>query len=115
MKKPRLDRGPKLNRPIAQPQTMISNGVRQEARTGAGRRPPAVIVIQIPRCLVSALEGPTGTLQGVNAPALKSQSAASKNFAPQCSPANQGEHSRRFDQRASGEPPKGVLYWICSI
>jgi hypothetical protein len=32
-KKPRLDRGPKLNRAIAQPQMMITSGVRQPGVT----------------------------------------------------------------------------------
>src|SRR5207302_5605117 len=41
MKKPQLDLGPKLNRPMAQPQAMITRGVRQVERPEAGRRPPA--------------------------------------------------------------------------
>src|SRR4051794_39880730 len=49
MKKPRLERGPKLNRAIAQPQTMITSGVRQLAAAGNRRRSPSVAVIQVPR------------------------------------------------------------------
>src|SRR5215210_5548298 len=46
MKKPRLERGPKLNRAIAQPQTTITSGVRQLAAAGNRRRSPSVAVIQ---------------------------------------------------------------------
>jgi hypothetical protein len=37
MKKPRLERGPKLNSAIAQPQMMITSGVRQLLAPEAGR------------------------------------------------------------------------------
>jgi hypothetical protein len=48
MKKPKLDRGPKLNRAIAQPQTMMTSGVRQVAAPEDGRKSPAVTAIWIP-------------------------------------------------------------------
>jgi hypothetical protein len=41
MKKPKLDLGPKLNRAMAQPQAMITRGVRQVERPEAEGRPPA--------------------------------------------------------------------------
>jgi hypothetical protein len=41
MKKPTLDRGPKLNRAIAHPQMMMTSGVRQVALE-AGRMMSAV-------------------------------------------------------------------------
>src|SRR6478609_6816385 len=44
MKKPRLDRGPKPNSAIAQPQMMITSGVRHV--TEAGRRSSAVTAMR---------------------------------------------------------------------
>jgi hypothetical protein len=67
MKKPRLDRGPKLSSAIAQPQMMITSGVRQLLTPGAGRRSPATDVMQFPRLLASDTGGRANTLQGVNA------------------------------------------------
>src|SRR3979411_3067907 len=46
MKKPRLDLGPKLNSAIAQPQMMITSGVRQVVAAGNGRESPAVAVMK---------------------------------------------------------------------
>ena len=45
-KKPRLERGPKLNNPIAQPQMMITSGVRQLGAAGDRRRAPSVAAMQ---------------------------------------------------------------------
>ena len=42
MKKPRLERGPKLSMPIAHPQMMITSGVRQLPRPEDGRSSPVV-------------------------------------------------------------------------
>jgi hypothetical protein len=42
-------------------------------------------------------EGLTGTLQGVNAPASKSQSRMPEKLVSQCSLANQGEQPWQFD------------------
>src|SRR3982074_2177139 len=50
MKNPRLDRGPKLKRGVAQPQTMTTSGVRQLPMPGARRRSLETDVMQIPRC-----------------------------------------------------------------
>src|SRR3977135_3755813 len=72
-KKPRLDRGPKLNRAITQPQRMITSGVGQLTAPEAARSSPAVAVIQIPRWLVPNPGNRTGTLQGVNAYACNRQ------------------------------------------
>src|ERR1700730_4341022 len=46
MKKPRLDRGPKLSSAIAQPQTMITSGVRQVLAAGNRRRSPSATAMQ---------------------------------------------------------------------
>jgi len=54
MKKPTLDRGPKLNSAIAQPQMMITSGVRHVPKPGLGRSSLAVADMQIPRGLTSA-------------------------------------------------------------
>jgi hypothetical protein len=51
MKKPTLDLGPKLNRAIMQPQTMITSGVRQVVAEANGRSSPSVAAMQIPRWL----------------------------------------------------------------
>jgi hypothetical protein len=66
MKKPTLDRGPKLNSAIAQPQTMITIGVRQPM-PGDGRSSPAAVVMQFPDGWRRSPGGPANTLQGVNA------------------------------------------------
>ena len=47
MKKPKLDRGPKLRRAIAQPQTMMTSGVRQVVPE-AGRTSSAIAAIYFP-------------------------------------------------------------------
>jgi hypothetical protein len=47
-KKPRLDRGPKLNSAMAQPQTMMTSGVRHVAAPENGRRSPVVTAIYFP-------------------------------------------------------------------
>jgi hypothetical protein len=59
---------------------------------------------------VPALEGPTGTLQGVNAPALKSQSTASKNASRNAALQIKASTPDDLTNPASGEPSKGVLY-----
>ena len=43
MKKPTLERGPKLNSAIAQPQAMMTSGVRQMERLETASSLPAVI------------------------------------------------------------------------
>jgi hypothetical protein len=48
MKKPRLERGPKLNSAIAHPQMMITIGVRQLETPEDGRRSPDVTAICFP-------------------------------------------------------------------
>src|SRR5229473_6180442 len=60
MKKPKLDRGPKLNSAIAQPQIMITSGVRQ--LPADGRRLAKVAAMQIPRWLAKR---PTERSQGL--------------------------------------------------
>src|ERR1035438_6334949 len=51
MKKPKVDLGPKLNSAMAQPQTMMTTGVRQFERLEAGRRSStAVVDMRIPNC-----------------------------------------------------------------
>jgi hypothetical protein len=55
MKKPAVARGPKLNSAIAQPQTMITSGVRQLEEGRAGQRSPVVVDMQIPQFVVSRL------------------------------------------------------------
>src|SRR6266705_5010050 len=52
-KKPRLDRGPKLNSAIAQPQTMRTSGVRQLPTPGSVRKLSVVTAMPFPLCLVS--------------------------------------------------------------
>jgi hypothetical protein len=47
MKKPRLDLGPKLNKAMAQPQTMMIRGVRQVPTREAELRSPSVAGIRI--------------------------------------------------------------------
>jgi hypothetical protein len=56
MKKPSAERGPKLNIPIAQPQAMMMNGVRQLETLGAVRSSPAVVDMQCPWLLLAAPE-----------------------------------------------------------
>src|SRR5215212_9287710 len=51
MKKPRLERGPKLNSAMTQPQAMITSGVRQLAPVRNRRTSPSVTAIPIPRWL----------------------------------------------------------------
>src|SRR5579883_2000843 len=46
MKKPTLERGPKESNAIAQPQAMMTSGVRQLEAAGAGRRSPTVVDIK---------------------------------------------------------------------
>jgi hypothetical protein len=48
MKKPKLDRGPKLSSAIAQPQMMMTSGVRQGVPE-AGRRSSAITAIDFPQ------------------------------------------------------------------
>src|SRR3954463_15152061 len=48
MKKPRLERSPKINNANAQPQMMLTSGVRQVA-PAAGRRSSVVTAICFPR------------------------------------------------------------------
>jgi hypothetical protein len=48
MKKPRLERGPKLNMPIAQPQAMMTNGVRQFGRPDPARTSLDAVDMRIP-------------------------------------------------------------------
>src|ERR1700730_161179 len=98
MKKPRLDRGPKLNSAIAQPQTMITSGVRQVLAAGNRRRSPSVTAMQFldgwggsqmklrrAQGAKAARKPPPGQ---VNAPAWKSQPRSWPNLPPQCSDAN---------------------------
>src|SRR6185503_5448751 len=47
-KKPRLERGPKLNSAIRHPQTMTTSGVRQVPRPEDGRRSPVVTAMSFP-------------------------------------------------------------------
>src|SRR4051812_38784305 len=51
MKKPRLERGPKLNSAMTQPQATITSGVRQLATARNRRTSPSVTAIAIPRWL----------------------------------------------------------------
>src|SRR5436305_10405132 len=51
MKKPRLERGPKLNSAMTQPQATITSGVRQLATARNRRTSPSVTAIPIPRWL----------------------------------------------------------------
>jgi hypothetical protein len=48
MKNPSADRGPKPNRPIAQPQAMMIIGVRQVERREAALKSPVVADMQDP-------------------------------------------------------------------
>ena len=48
MKKPRLERGPKLNSAIRHPQMMMTSGVRQVPRPEDGRRSPVVTAMCFP-------------------------------------------------------------------
>src|SRR6266404_8351220 len=77
MKKPKLDRCPKLSSAIAQPQMMMTSGVRQVPAPGEERRSPA-IAISTPRCLAQDLWVPE-SLDEVNAFAWKTQEAGWKN------------------------------------
>jgi hypothetical protein len=97
MKKPTLDRGPKLNSAIAQPQMMITSGVRQPMPWDG--RSSAVTVMQIPRYGVDP-EGRRNTLQGVNASAWKSQTATRGKHALHCSVANDGGQKRQIGSPA---------------
>src|SRR4051794_36977858 len=78
MKKPRLDRGPKLNSAIAQPQMMITRGVRQFAATG--RELSAVTAMGFLDVSRRTAIGRSARLRGVNAFAWKSQGRRSKFF-----------------------------------
>src|SRR5882757_6271999 len=78
MKKPRLDRGPKLNSAITHPQMMITSGVRQEL--AAGRRVSAVAAMRFLDALGADREGRSDAPRGVNAFAWKSQGQDCKNF-----------------------------------
>jgi hypothetical protein len=55
MKKPRLDLGPKLNKPIAHPQAMTTSGVRQPTLLEAGPSSPEAVDMQIPPIVGRAL------------------------------------------------------------
>jgi hypothetical protein len=48
MKKPTLERGPNESKAIAQPQAMMTKGVRQLEAAAAARRSPAVVDISVP-------------------------------------------------------------------
>src|SRR5216684_9171110 len=67
---------------------MITSGVRQLPKPEAGRNSSAVAAMRIPDAGYRSRRGRSGTLQGVNAFACKSQSAASRKVGSQCSDAN---------------------------
>ncbi len=48
MKKPTLERGPKVSMPISDPQMMITSGVRQP-KPDAGRVAPSIAAMSFPR------------------------------------------------------------------
>src|SRR5258708_30212740 len=78
-KNPRLDRGPKLNSAIAQPQIMITNGVRQ---------PGAWVVCRLPSAAAMRIPSPR-LREPINAFAWKRQPACSAKCPLQYSDANQ--------------------------
>src|SRR3979490_2872758 len=79
MKKPKRDRGPKLSSAIAQPQMMMTSGVRQGVPE-AGRRSSAITAIDFPQYESAPGIPRATTLQGVNASAWKAQGVGWKNY-----------------------------------
>jgi hypothetical protein len=57
MKKPRLERGPKLNSAIKHPQMMMTSGVRQVPRPEDGRRSPVVAAMPKPQKPIECVMG----------------------------------------------------------
>ena len=63
MKKPRLERGPKLNSAIAQPQMMMTSGVRQLPTPRTDEESPVVTAIISPQ-FVARPESPDRGITG---------------------------------------------------
>src|SRR5260221_14403741 len=95
MKKPRLDRGPKLNKAIAQPQAMTTSGVRQEIR-GAALRSPVVTDMQTPLLDRDSKGDRVCRGEPINAFAWKSQPARPRKFSSHCSVTNRGGEIRQI-------------------
>src|ERR1700741_5632639 len=115
MKKPRLERGPKLNSAIAQPQTMITSGVRQLPMPGAVRNSPAFADMQISRWWCRARRGSRIHYRELIHFHGNPNRQVRENSV--CNAALQIE-ADRFDDLIippSGEAGPGMLGMICSI
>src|ERR1051326_6287394 len=111
MKKPSVERGPKPSNAIAQPQTMITSGVRQPERDEARRRSPAVADICIPHFLFAdSHDRPRCLLRGVNASAWKSQPRPLRKRRSQRSIANRDYRPVELIFAPSGGGMGPVLY-----
>src|SRR5216683_3608215 len=99
MKKPRLERGPKLNKAIAQPQAMTTSGVRQEIREAA-LRSPVVTDMQTPLLGRDSKGDRISRGEPINAFAWKSQPARLRKLSSHCSVANRGGQTRQINDCA---------------
>jgi hypothetical protein len=112
MKKPRVDRGPKLNKAMAQPQTMMTNGVRQPDAEKATLRSLVVTDIGISP---AAHESAGSAFHSINAFAWKSQPTERGKCASHCSVAIRRHRTRRIDSPLGWRPRRADAMFVLLV
>src|SRR3974390_1337920 len=114
MKKPSADRGPKLKSPIAQPQTMMTSGVRQLATFEAGLRSPAVVDMHCPGCCSRLrMSGRVGLRELMHLHENPICQASKNPLATQQCKTSRSARPIR-DRESSGVARRTALYLFCS-
>lgn len=116
MKKPKPDLGPKLNSAMAQPQMMMTRGVRQFERLEAGQRSSTDVDMRIPNYSWAEPESAAGFCYGELMHVHGNPNRNGwKNFLRIAAMQIRAASPDELTIEASGEAQSSMLHLICSI